>query len=69
MPQEKNTPPRVSIKTRLTAERINGYWKELGYSKEYWLQECSAALRYELVLDYLLNLERQNREALDSIEE
>ena len=50
-------------------ERVNNYYKELGYSREYWLEECSPAFRYESVLDHLLNLERQNRENLDSIEE
>ena len=65
----KDNPDRVYIKTRLTMERVNNYYKELGYSREYWLEECSPAFRYESVLDHLLNLERQNRENLDSIEE
>lgn len=63
----KPTPDRVSIKTRLTKARIDNYWRELGYSKEYWLEECSAALRYELVLDYLLNQERLNNQDLDNV--
>jgi hypothetical protein len=48
-------PSRVQIKTALTVERVNNYWKSLNMAEETWMKSFTLAQRYEAVITDLLN--------------
>ena len=50
-----NENERVRIKTRLTRDRVNSYWKRLGISQRTWEENYTLPERYELVISDLLN--------------
>jgi hypothetical protein len=67
MTSPKETPERVYIKTTLTKDRVDQYWRVLGFSEDYWLKQCSPAQRYEHVIDYLLTQAESTESSLDAI--
>jgi hypothetical protein len=67
MAEERETPDRVYIRTQLTRDKVDGYWQNLGFSKEYWMRQCSPAMRYEHVIDYLLRQAETSEQKLDGI--
>lgn len=46
---------RVRIKTRLTRDRVNNYWRHIGIAKRTWEENYTLPERYELVISDLLN--------------
>lgn len=62
-------PDRVRIRTRLTAAKVNNYWRVLNMSQQTWLSHYTLPERYETVLDDLLNKLEMAEGILDDLEE
>ncbi|NJR70874.1 MAG: hypothetical protein HC771_21240 [Synechococcales cyanobacterium CRU_2_2] len=57
-------PSRVQIKTALTVNRVNNYWRTLNMAEETWMKNFTLAQRYEAVITDLLNKLAQAEETL-----
>lgn len=66
--ESKPTPERITIKTGLTKAKVDGYWRVLGFERDYWMSQAPA-MRYELALNHLLAQCEANELDLDEIED
>ena len=69
-PQNPEELPRhIRLKTRLTGDRVNCYWKKIGIAQKTWMENYTLPERYELVLSDLLNRLEEAEGILDELEE
>lgn len=69
MADQGDMPDRVRIATKLTASRVNNYWRTLNISKDTWLKQLTPPQRYEMVLSDLLDKLAKSESDLDRLKD
>lgn len=69
MADKGDMPDRVRIATKLTASRVNNYWRTLNISKDTWLKQLTPPQRYEMVLSDLLDKLAKSESDLDRLKD
>jgi hypothetical protein len=69
MTDNQDMPDRVRIATKLTASRVNNYWRVLNISKDTWLKQLTPPQRYEMVLSDLLDKLAKSEADLDKLKD
>jgi len=67
-PRGRENPDRVTIKTALTQNRVNNYYKVLNMSRDTWLKGMTPTQRYEAALNDLLDKLEQAKGTLEDLE-